>query len=121
MNNAELYLTPTPVALSGQGSTSLALNQAINVLAYDSADLMLLILSLTGTSPTADVEIWTGMQTNTLDGWYKAGNWLQQTVASTAGLKLNIASLQKYIIWKVTLGGTSPLCTFYVAGVVRQS
>lgn len=123
MNNAELQLTPQPVSVSGQASFTLPLSRAVNVLAYDSADLALTILALSATtSPTADVEIWTGMQTDTLDGWYKAANWPQQTAPSATGLKLNVTNLQKYIIWKITLGAVSgtPSCTFYIAGVLRQ-
>lgn len=124
MNNAELTLTPHPVSVSGQSSFTLPLVQAVNVLAYDTADLTLTILVLVATSaPTADVEIWTGMQNDSLDGWYKAANWAQQTAVAPGGLKLNVANMQKYIIWKITLGAGSgnPVCTFFIAGVLRQN
>lgn len=124
MNNAELFLTPQPVAATGVGITQLSLAMAVNVLDYDVADLTLSLLALSATTaPTADVEIWTGMQNDTLDGWYKAANWPQQQSASATGLKLSVTAMQKYIIWRVVLGAGSgtPSCVFFIAGVLRQT
>lgn len=123
-NNSEVYVTPQPVSLAAAGSFQLPLSEAIDVMEYDSLDLTLTVPALSATSsPTLDVEIWTGMQKSTPDGWYKAANWSQVTAASANGVKLNVISLQKYIIWKVTLAAQSgtPGCTFFIAGVARQN
>lgn len=124
MNNSEIYLTSQPVNLGVAGTVSLTLSEAVEVLEYDSIDFTLTVPALSATSsPTLDVEIWTGMQKATLDGWYKAANWSQVTAAAQVGLKLTVTSLQKYIIWKVTLAAQSgtPSTTFFIAGVARQT
>lgn len=124
MNNSEIYLTPQPVNFGAAGTFQLVLSEAVEVLEYDSIDFTLTVPALSATtSPTLDVEIWTGMQKATPDGWYKAANWAQVTSASIKGLKLTVTSLQKYINGKVTLAAQSgtPSCTFFIAGVARQN
>ena len=79
------------------------------------------MLALEGTSPTVTVEIITAMQNETEDGWDTAVAFTNMT-ASNKWEKKRASELLKYIRWEVTtLGGTNPVATFQITGILRET
>ena len=115
----ECSLTPCAVTLVGAESHKQALSQALEVLDYDEGEFLAGVVGLTGTSPSATVEIITGMQTESEDGWQQAAVF---TAMNSPNMweKKTVKGLLKYIRWKVTVGGTSPTATFVLSGVLRR-
>ncbi len=116
----EFTLTPQPVRLGTP--TSQPLKDALDVSAYDRADVLLWVAALEGTaSPTATVRILTGMQVESENGWVVAGTFTAVT-ASNVAQALGLTGLLKYIRWELsTLGGTAPSVTFVVSGMLRDT
>jgi len=79
------------------------------------------VLALEGTSPTVTVEIITAMQNETEDGWDTAVAFTNMT-NSNKWQKKRAGELLKYIRWEVTtLGGTNPVATFEIKGILRET
>ncbi len=116
----EFTLTPQPVRLTA--ATSQQLKDALDVSAYDRADVLLWVAAIEGTaSPTATVRILTGMQVESENGWVVAGTFTAVTASNTA-LALAITGLLKYMRWELSvLGGTGPSVTFVVSGMLRDT
>jgi len=115
-------LTRAPITLTTPQIQPLYL--ALDVSRFDVISVLVGVPALAGSpTPTASVQIWTGMQTQTEDGWVQYGNtltftspdsWLALTIPSSgtpSGFPL------RFIRWKVTaLAATSPSVTLHVAG-----
>jgi hypothetical protein len=117
MHSALIYLTKAPTKIGLAGARQLIQN-AVDVSGYQHITLLLEILALTGTTPTAEIVITTGMQLDTEDGWVELGTFGSKNI--DGAWKLNMSDALRYIRWEVkALGGTSPLVTFLISGVGR--
>ncbi len=115
-----IVLTRLPVRVTVSGAT-MSLAESIDVSKYDLAEFLLQLLALTGTSPTIQIDIITGMQKESEDGWVIWASFTSQSSAPAMERKTADRPF-KYIRWKVTtLGGTSPTATFYIDGMVRTN
>lgn len=115
----EFTLTPQPIRAIANAKQ--ALKDALDVSAYDIADVLLLISAVEGTNPTAIIRIITGMQTESEDGWVEA---VASTAVTTSGSqKIQAARLFKYIRWEVvSFGGTgTPVVVFTLSGMLRRN
>lgn len=115
---AQFTLTPQPVRLSATGKQSLV--QALDIGAYDEADVLLVVSAIEGTGgPTATIRLITGMQIESEDGWVIAGAF---TAATAVGAqKVHFDGLLKYLRWELlTLGGTTPSVVFSLNGMLRK-
>ncbi len=113
-------LTQQPIRVTATGFQPIYL--APDISSFDALDVELGIIGLEGTSPTVTVELWTGMQNQTDDGFVQLYAFANQNTVNTY-LKQNItAGLLRYLRWKVTtLGGTgSPAATFFIRGMGRS-
>lgn len=115
-----IRLTPTPVRTSTQGATQ-PLSEAIDVSRYDIIDFILGTISLGGTGrPTAALEIITGTQKETEDGWVRLVLGTTQN-ASLVLEKVRGEGPMQYIRWRVpVLTGTTPSVTFFIEGMGRK-
>ena len=115
----EFTLTPQPVRATANSKQ--ALKDSLDVSAYDTADVLLLVSAVEGTSPTAIIRTITGMQTESDDGWVQAA--AGAAVTASGSQKLQAAGLLKYIRWEVTaFGGTgSPAIVFTLPGMLRRN
>jgi hypothetical protein len=113
-----ITLTPQPVRVTATGLQPIYLS--LDIGAYDFLDMELGITNLEGTSPNVTVELWTGMQTQTDNGWVQLYQFPNQS-ANNTWLKQNIPNgLLRYLRWNVTaLGGTGPAATFFIRGMGR--
>lgn len=112
-------LTPQPIRVTSVTKEPLYL--AVDFSAYDALDVELLC-TIEGTATNAAINLITGMQTETDDGWLIptgsfdpfSGTGQQSFVAHVA------AGLLQYLRWDVSdLGGATSL-TFYIRGVARN-
>ncbi len=112
-------LTPQPVRVTATGFQPIYL--VLDVGAYDFFDAQLGILNLEGTaSPNATIELWTGMQNQTDDGYVQLFAWGNQNTTNTWIRQGGISGMLRYLRWKVTaLGGTTPAVTFSIRGMMR--
>lgn len=111
-----LYLTDGPVTVTGPTKQELRL--AVDVSAYDVAELRLRALGFNGTA-SINVRLLTGMEKDDYNGYVVAATFGQITQAN-APIKLKVEGLLKYLIWEVTaIGGSS--ATFDISGMLRKS
>ena len=95
-------------------TTIQALINALDVAAYVKLNLLLGCIEYTG-SGSIVVEIWTGMQRESEDGWVQLGAFSAKSTSNTWELK-DFAGMLRYVCWKVTaMGGTS--ATFTITGL----
>ncbi len=115
-----IILTRLPVRVTVSGTT-MALSESIDVSDYDMGEFLLQLLALTGTNPAIQIDIITGMQKESEDGWVIWASFTSQ--ASAPAMERKTADRPfKYIRWKVTtLSGTTPIATFYIDGMVRTN
>ena len=85
------------------------LGQSLDVSAYGHLDVAMMVPVLNATDLT--LELWTGMQTQTDDGWARLHAFAKVTAASTEPQKVGIGpwyGVLRYVRWKVTgLSGTT--------------
>ncbi len=111
-------LTPQPIRLTSTGRAALYL--AVDVSSFDALD-MEIVCAVEGTASNAAISLFTGMQTDTDDGWVvPTSNF---TPISGTGQQVSRVSLSsgllQYLRWDVSsLGGASSL-TFFIRGVGR--
>jgi hypothetical protein len=97
------------------------LSQALDVSEYDAADVLVHVLTLTGTSPSVTVKLLTAMQADTEDGWCTLATFTAITGSNQCEL-LRATGPLRYIRWEVTLTGTgSPEVWFTLGGMLRES
>lgn len=105
-----LFLTEKPVRNTIQ-NTLQELRLALPVDMYDELDLLLTMYE--GTSVV--IELWTGMQRETDEGWVLAGTFA--TTSAQGETKLNIKNFLAFLRWKVTTTGNA---TFLINGMGRR-
>ena len=115
----ELVLTAIPIRVTATGAQELRLAQDVQDL--DEFDLELRVLRLEGTGPSVVVEVQTGMQTESSEGWVSVASFTSVASAPST-VKRNFVNLLRFIRWNVvTLGGTgTPAATCYISGVGRR-
>lgn len=118
-DNRRGILVTTPVRITATGAQELRL--ALDVSAYDVLDLELRVLRLEGTSPSVTVEIQTGMQRESSEGWVTLGTAFPAVATAPKSEVRNLTNLLRYIRWNVTVlsGSGSPAATFMIDGVGR--
>jgi hypothetical protein len=110
-----IYVTDFPVRVTT--TTTQDLRLALPVARYDVLDLELRVLTLVGTG--VRVELLTGMQLETADGWVPLGSFSNITIGN-AMENLRFTNFLRYIRWTVTsLTGTGPSATFMLCGIGR--
>ncbi len=111
----------TPQALRATANAKQFLNDALEVAAYDQADMIVTCYGVEGTAPTAIVRIIGGMQKETEDGWVVLATG--QAMTSTGSQRLSATGLPKYIRWEIiSFGGTgTPAVIFGVGGMLRTN
>jgi hypothetical protein len=97
-------------------STVQPLRESTDVREYDELDVLLQVVAVTG-SGNVVVEIITGMQVDTEDGWLTAGTFTAMT--ATGAQKIHVTGLLRYVRWKATLTGFSNV-SLVVSGMMRQ-
>lgn len=107
-------LTAQPVRVSAMGFQPLYLARDIS--AYDQIDAVLTVCGLEGTStPNVTVELWTGTQAQTDDGWVQLAAFTNLATANTSEKRSITSGLLRFMRWKVTtLGGTTPAAIFLI-------
>lgn len=115
----EIVLTAIPIRVAATGAQELRLAQDIQDL--DELDVELQVLRLEGSTPSVTIELQTGMQTESSEGWVSLGNFTAVTSAPFS-LKRNIVQVLRFVRWNVTaIAGTpSPGATFYICGIGRR-
>jgi hypothetical protein len=94
------------------------LREALDISAFDEMDVLLNLASAkTATSGSITVEISTGMQTQTDDGWVTAGTFTAMTAVGSQ--KIHVTGLLQYIRWRVTSQSFDNV-NFAVTGILRS-
>lgn len=114
-----VMITEVPIRVSATGAQDLRL--AVDVLDVDDLDLELQVLRLEGGTPSVTIELQTGMQTESSEGWVTVSAF---TAVSTApgSQKRNFTNLLRYVRWNVTAlsGSGGPAATFLIHGMGRR-
>jgi hypothetical protein len=110
-------LTDQPIRVTTTGAQELRL--ARDVLAFDELDLELHVLLLEGGGANVDIEVQTGMQTETTDAdWVTLAAFARATSSNWFERK-NMKNLLRYVRWNVTsIVGTG--ATFMIYGIGRR-
>ncbi|MGZ5152773.1 MAG: hypothetical protein ACXWC5_22355 [Burkholderiales bacterium] len=115
----EITLTPQPIRLTAAARQALYL--AVDISPFDSLDLEAVCV-FEGTATNAIVNIYTGMQLDTEDGWVLAGavNSLSGTGQQIA--RLNIpGALLRFVRWDISSLGGATAITFFIRGMARSN
>lgn len=116
----EFTLTPQVV----RGTTSQqrqSLKDALDVSGYDSADILLFVAALEGTTPSVTIRIITGMQNETEEGWVPVSAFSAVTSSGNAQ-KANFTGFLRYIRWEISaLTGTGVVAAFTLTGMLRSN
>jgi len=111
-------ITPSPVKVPS-GSTYSNLYSAIDVSAFDELFLLAQVLSIeTPSSPSANINLITGMQTHTNDGWVTAATFSINAVG-TWQTQLSKGTFLRFVRWYVTSATGMTNMTIWVSGVGR--
>jgi hypothetical protein len=115
----EFTLTPQPVRVTATGKQ--LIREALDVSAYDQADVLPFVAALEGTTPSVTVRIITGMQVASEDGWVVAGTFSAVTAGNTP-LKISCPGLLKFLRWEVSaISGSGAAAAFTVSGMLRRN
>jgi hypothetical protein len=125
-------LTQQPIRLSQANGAAQrqAIYLAVDVGAYDVLDLECIVVALEGTSPTIKVNVVTGMQIQTEDGWVVAGSFNAGGAITTSNSPYLLtlgnnssagAGLLRYVRWDVTaFSATGTFATLWIRGMARR-
>ncbi len=118
-NRRPVMITEVPIRVTATGAQDLRL--AVDVLDVDELDLELQVLRLEGSGPSVTIEIQTGMQIESSEGWVSVAAF---TSVSTApgSQKRNFPNLLRFVRWNVTAisGSGGPGATFLIHGMGRR-
>jgi len=116
-----LTLTAQPIrypTASGVGFQPIYL--ATDISSYDFLDMEAGIVGVEGPVTGFTLELWTGMQNQTDDGWVSVGALVTGTTANT-WTKANFPnSLLRFVRWKVTVITAGTAVTFFCRGMARR-
>ncbi len=125
-------LTPSEPAtvsftLNGAGPTLQNLWDAFDVSKYDVLDLELGIVNIGGTLGTVTIDLYTGMQIQTEDGWVQVKNvttgvsiWGTGLAVGAYVLASQSLGFLRYIRWQVTTPlSAGQSVTFFIRGIGR--
>jgi hypothetical protein len=104
-----IELTDKPIR--NTAATIQELRLALDVGSYDELDLLLTMYE--GTSIV--IEVWTGMQTETEEGWVLAGTFT--TLSAQGEAKMNVKNFLRFLRWKHVTASTA---TFLINGIGRR-
>ncbi len=104
-----IHLTDKPIR--NTGATTQELRLAVDVSAYDELDLLLTMYE----GSSIQVEVLTGMQIETEEGWVSAGTF--STISAQGETKLNLKNFLRYVRWDQNTAGAA---TFMVNGIARR-
>src|SRR5262245_10988221 len=107
----------TKAAVRVTGATSQDLKDAIDVAPHDQLDALLSVVGVEGTG-TITIEILTGMQKDTTNGWVSAGTFTA-VIATNTHEKKQFTSLLRYVRWNVVNSSFNGV-TFQIAGMLRR-
>jgi hypothetical protein len=117
-----ITITPQPVRyLTSAGTGLQPIYLALDAGAYDFLDLETGVVSVEGAVTAFTLDLYTGMQTQTDDGWVQVVT-LSSATTSPTWTKVNVPAttgLLRYLRWRVTTitGGTA--VTFFIRGMGR--
>jgi hypothetical protein len=115
----EVILTEVPIRVTATGAQELRL--ALDLLDLDELDLELQVLRLEGTTPSVTIELQTGMQIESTEGWVSVAAFNAVSTAPNAQ-KRNFVNLLRFVRWNVTTlsGSGGPAATFLIHGLGRR-
>ena len=107
-------------ALTATANNAQGVQNSLDVLKYDQADLVLWIAGVEGAVTVFTVSITSGMSLESDDGWVTLASFAS-TVAPNGTATLNVPRLFRYLRWRVTTmtGGTAVM--FTIPGVARNN
>jgi hypothetical protein len=122
-------ITSQPIRVAqAAGSIKQPIYLATDIGGYDCLDLNLYVV-LEGAA-SLKVSIWTGMQTQTDDGWAVAGTFNNNTVITTTNTTYLMVlgnnatagpALGRFVRWELnTFTGGSTFATFFIRGMARR-
>lgn len=110
-------LTHQPIRVTAVGFQPIYL--AMDVGAYDFLDVAFGVLALEGASPSVTVELWTGMQVQSDNGYVQLLQFVTTTTPNIWQWPSIQTGLLRYLRWNVTaLAGTA--ATFTIRGMARH-
>ncbi len=119
-----INITPLqPVVLSVSNPLKMNLWDAVDVSAFDVLDLELNVLVVGGGLVNVQIDLITGMQKQTEDGWgvVPAGGAWGALPAGSVVLKTFDKGFLKYVRWQCSTGlGGANTATFYLRGQGRR-
>lgn len=115
----EIKFTPQPVRITAAGQV-MPLADSIDVSEHDTLDLLEGCMGVEGASPSATVDIITGMRTDSEDGWVSVSTAFAAKTAANTWEKKQFVGLLKYARWKCTaFDGTA--VTIDIRGMARKN
>jgi hypothetical protein len=94
---------------------------ATDVGGYDFLDLEGGVVANEGSVSAFTLDIYTGMQAQTDDGWIQVGSSLITAATTNTWYKQNYASgLLRYVRWRVTTITSGTAITFFIRGMARR-
>lgn len=105
-----IHLTDKPIR--NTAATIQELRLAVDVSAYDELDLLLTMYE----GSSISVELWTGMQIETEEGWVIVDTAFT-TISLNGETKKNFKNFLRYVRWKQVTSGDA---TFMINGIGRR-
>jgi hypothetical protein len=120
-----ITITPQPIRFTTASYTSPGVLQPIylstDIGGYDFMDIEAGVVSNEGTVTAFTLDLYTGMQVHTDDGWVKVGNSLITTATVPTWATTNIPNgLLRYVRWRVTTITVGTAMTFFIRGMGRR-
>jgi hypothetical protein len=112
-----IEFTKAPVRVTS--TTSQDIKDAIEVAPHDQLDALLDVVGVEG-SGTITVEILTGMQKDTTDGWVSIGTFTSVNTTNSHE-KIQFTSLLRYVRWNIKSYTTFNAVTFQITGMLRRT
>jgi len=117
-----ITITPQPVRyLTSAGAGLQPMYLALDIGGYDFCDIEAGVIANEGTVTAFTLDLYTGMQAQTDDGWVSAGTSLLTSATVNTWNKVNYASgLLRYLRWRVSTITAGTAITFFVRGMARR-
>jgi hypothetical protein len=117
-----ITLTQQPVRQVTATNVLQPIYLSLDISGYDFLDMEAGIVGVEGAVTQFTLDLYTGMQVQTDDGWVSAGNLITQANPTTnSWYKVNFPnSLLRYIRWRVTTITAGTAVTFFIRGMARR-